>query len=83
MLHGVSSTNHRARKALAAESSQHHHPTRSLLPLILRVDQTVGEALTSLAFMRVQSAPLVQMHRYAALDRSTRTPALGRREPPF
>ena len=66
----------RARKALAAESSQRDHPTRSLLPLILRVDQTVGEALASLAFMRVQSAPLVQMHRYAALERS-RAPALG------
>ena len=52
----------RARKALAAESSQHDRPTRSALPLILRVDQTVGEALASLAFMRVQSAPVVQMH---------------------
>ncbi len=52
----------RARKSLAAESSLHDRPTRSLLPLILRVDQTVGSALTALASMRVQSAPLVQMH---------------------
>lgn len=44
----------RARKAIAAESSQQGFPTRPVLPGVLRVDQTVASAMTMLSSMRVQ-----------------------------
>ena len=44
----------RARKAIAAESSQQGLPTRPVLPTVLRVDETVSSAMTALSTMRVQ-----------------------------
>lgn len=44
----------RARKAIAAESSQQGLPTRPVLPAVLRVDETVASAMSRLSDMRVQ-----------------------------
>lgn len=44
----------RARKAIAADSSQQGLPTRPVLPGVLRVDETVSSAMTMLSSMRVQ-----------------------------
>ena len=44
----------RARKAIAAESSQQGLPTRPVLPGVLRVDETVSSAMNMLSSMRVQ-----------------------------
>lgn len=44
----------RARKAIAAESSQQGFPTRPVLPGVLRVDETVSSAMNMLSSMRVQ-----------------------------
>lgn len=52
----------RARKALAAQAAQQGAPTRPVLPFLLRTDHSVQEALLSFSTLRVQSAPLVQVH---------------------
>ena len=44
----------RARKSIAADSSQQGLPTRPVLPGVLRVDETVSSAMTMLSTMRVQ-----------------------------
>lgn len=44
----------RARKAIAADSSQQGMPTRNVLPGVLRLDETVSSAMTMLSSMRVQ-----------------------------
>ena len=47
----------RARKAIAAESSQAGLPTRPVLPGVLRMDSTVSAAMDLLSSMRVQVRP--------------------------
>lgn len=64
----------RARKAIAAESSQLGLPTRPVLPGVLRVDETVSNAMTMLSTMRVQVGGRRERERERHRDTHTTEP---------